>query len=157
QDILAELQEPFPRGEELACVRALEVLERIGTPTAERLLKELAEGDPEALQTKHARAACERLRKAKRLPQWPRRPAVPAGRPLTSSARPRPGRPPSPVLAVRRCGDQRRGLAPQELEFQPLIPSQCLFPIRNRDRFIGALQPRACLLRLTESLMRHGQ
>lgn len=63
QAILDEVLEPFPREEELAGVRAVEVLERIGTPAAERLLKELADGDPNARQTQEAKAAGERLSK----------------------------------------------------------------------------------------------
>jgi len=63
QAILDEVLESFPRGEELAGVRAVEVLERIGTPAAERLLKELANGDPNARQTQEAKAAGERLSK----------------------------------------------------------------------------------------------
>jgi truncated hemoglobin YjbI len=42
-------------------VRALEVLEHIGTPEARQVLKVLAEGAPEARLTQEAKASLERL------------------------------------------------------------------------------------------------
>jgi hypothetical protein len=48
-------------GEELRTERALEVLERIGTPPARRFLDRLAGGLPEARLTREAKAATERL------------------------------------------------------------------------------------------------
>jgi hypothetical protein len=39
----------------------VEVLERIDTPEARKLLKELAKGNPEALLTEQAKAALERM------------------------------------------------------------------------------------------------
>jgi RNA polymerase sigma factor (sigma-70 family) len=47
--------------ERLRVARALEVLERVGTPKARDVLKELAEGAPEAWLTREARAALGRL------------------------------------------------------------------------------------------------
>ncbi len=47
--------------ERLRAVRAVEVLERLGTPEARRLLRELADGIPDAQQTREARAALDRL------------------------------------------------------------------------------------------------
>ncbi|HLW65116.1 MAG TPA: hypothetical protein VKS79_07305 [Gemmataceae bacterium] len=44
-------------------LRAIEVLERIGTPEARQLLVKLSEGDPRALETRAAREALERLGK----------------------------------------------------------------------------------------------
>jgi hypothetical protein len=41
--------------------RALEVLEQAGTPEARRLLEALANGEPEARQTREAKAALRRL------------------------------------------------------------------------------------------------
>jgi hypothetical protein len=43
--------------------RALEALERAGSPDAVRLVRALAGGEPEARQTKEARAALQRLQR----------------------------------------------------------------------------------------------
>jgi hypothetical protein len=43
-------------------VRAVETLERVGTPEARAVLEHLAGGAEGALQTREARAACERLK-----------------------------------------------------------------------------------------------
>jgi dipeptidyl aminopeptidase/acylaminoacyl peptidase len=53
---------PRPSGEELRALRAVEVLEKIGTPEAWRLLDGLAQGDPSAALTREARATLDRLR-----------------------------------------------------------------------------------------------
>jgi RNA polymerase sigma factor (sigma-70 family) len=50
-----------PPGERLRRVRAVAVLERIGTPTAQQVLENLARGLPGAEQTVHAQAALSRL------------------------------------------------------------------------------------------------
>jgi hypothetical protein len=50
-------------GERLRGVRAVEVLERIGTLEAKHLLKKLAEGAPEAQLTREAKASLQRLAK----------------------------------------------------------------------------------------------
>jgi HEAT repeat protein len=47
--------------ETLQVVRAVEVLENIGTPEARELLKSLADGVPEAVLTQEAKASLERL------------------------------------------------------------------------------------------------
>jgi hypothetical protein len=47
--------------EQLRVVRAVEALERIGTPEARRLLKTLADGGPGELPTREAQAALDRL------------------------------------------------------------------------------------------------
>src|SRR5262249_34557172 len=49
-------------GQAPATARALEVLERAGTPAARKLLESLASGDPAVRQTRDAKAALERLR-----------------------------------------------------------------------------------------------
>ena len=49
--------------EELRIGRAIEVLERLHTPEARRVLKTLADGAPEALTTTEAQAALKRLRR----------------------------------------------------------------------------------------------
>jgi hypothetical protein len=67
EDLLRHLRErrakgPFPlSGELLRDVRAVEALERIGTPEAERLLKHLASGSPPAIVTRMADDAHDRL------------------------------------------------------------------------------------------------
>jgi WD40 repeat protein len=48
-------------GEPLRTVRAIQVLERIGTPAAREVLRSLARGEPEARETREAKAALERL------------------------------------------------------------------------------------------------
>jgi hypothetical protein len=57
-----------PSGDEIRTLRALEVLERVGTPEARRVLESLAKGAPEARPTMEATASLERLA---------RRPAAP--------------------------------------------------------------------------------
>ena len=47
--------------ETLRALRAVEVLERLGTPEAKRCLEGLAKGVPAAPQTREARAALGRL------------------------------------------------------------------------------------------------
>ncbi|HYT88357.1 MAG TPA: hypothetical protein VEL76_06525, partial [Gemmataceae bacterium] len=67
EGILAKLEErsikppPIPSGEALRQLRALEILERLGTPTARRILERLAQGALEAPLTREARAALRRL------------------------------------------------------------------------------------------------
>jgi Tol biopolymer transport system component len=56
---LDELKNPV----QLRALRAIEVLENIGTSEAKRVLQRLAEGAPEAQQTREARASLERLGK----------------------------------------------------------------------------------------------
>jgi hypothetical protein len=50
-----------PAGESLRELRALEVLERLGTPEARQVLEALAKGAPEARLTREAQAALRRL------------------------------------------------------------------------------------------------
>jgi HEAT repeat protein len=52
---------PLPPGEELRAVRAVEVLERIGTPEARGLLARLAKGAPYVLLTREAQASLGRV------------------------------------------------------------------------------------------------
>ena len=53
--------DPRPSADELRTLRAILVLEMIGTPEAIPLLRRLAKGDPGADATRHARAAVARL------------------------------------------------------------------------------------------------
>lgn len=61
QELLDALNAKGPRPEMVRPARALEVLERLGTPAAKQLLEELANGDPDAALTQDARAAVKRL------------------------------------------------------------------------------------------------
>jgi RNA polymerase sigma factor (sigma-70 family) len=60
--LLAELEDSPVTGDELRELRAVEVLEGVGTPKARRLLGELARGEPAAVLTRAAEAAIERLK-----------------------------------------------------------------------------------------------
>jgi WD40 repeat protein len=62
-EVLNKLDRIPPPAPELRAVRAVEVLERIGSPEARRLLEALGDGATEARQTEEARAALRRLRK----------------------------------------------------------------------------------------------
>jgi hypothetical protein len=63
EELLAALREPSPpTAEELRQLRALIVLERIGTPDARWLLEEVAKGPESARLTRQARAALIYLR-----------------------------------------------------------------------------------------------
>jgi WD40 repeat protein len=59
--VLAALSRPALSPEELRQVRAIQALERVGTPAARRVLGSLAGGWPGARQTREARAALARL------------------------------------------------------------------------------------------------
>jgi RNA polymerase sigma factor (sigma-70 family) len=58
--LLREADQPFPTGERLRQQRALELLERMDSPEAQRLLRELAGGAPEAWLTLEAQASLRR-------------------------------------------------------------------------------------------------
>jgi WD40 repeat protein len=60
KELLEKLDGP-PDGERLRLLRAVEVLESIGTPEARKALKRLAGGEAKALLTRQAKAALERL------------------------------------------------------------------------------------------------
>jgi RNA polymerase sigma factor (sigma-70 family) len=60
---LLEQLQPAGSTEQLGRLRAIEVLEHIGTPETRRLLERLARGAPEARLTREARASLERLAK----------------------------------------------------------------------------------------------
>lgn len=63
-DILRSAPSPWPRlaAEDLRWVRAVGVLEAIGTVEAKKLLKALADGDPYSPLTREAHSACRRLK-----------------------------------------------------------------------------------------------
>ncbi len=61
--LLKLLEGPVPSGARLRRLRAVEVLERIGTPEAREVLQMLAKGAPEARLTQEAKASLERLAK----------------------------------------------------------------------------------------------
>ncbi len=62
--LLGRAETPPTAGEDVRAQRAVEVLERVGTPDARRLLEGLAGGAPEAGLTREARASLNRLAKA---------------------------------------------------------------------------------------------
>jgi WD40 repeat protein len=64
-DLRKQLAGVLLRGERLRMIRAVEVLERIGTPEARQLLQTLADGAPGALLTTTAQTALQRLGQAK--------------------------------------------------------------------------------------------
>jgi WD40 repeat protein len=61
--LLEVAQDPASRPEQLRDLRAIEVLERVGTPDAKRLLTALEKGEPNAFVTHEAKAALKRLAK----------------------------------------------------------------------------------------------
>ena len=60
-DLLHKVETRTLSPKQLLNLRALEVLEQIGTPEARRVLQDLAEGAPEARLTQEAKASLERL------------------------------------------------------------------------------------------------
>jgi WD40 repeat protein len=60
ENLRAKLADLVLTGERLRAWRAVEVLERIGTPEAREVLQRLSEGAPGALLTEHAKAALKR-------------------------------------------------------------------------------------------------
>jgi hypothetical protein len=61
--LLERLRGPVPPGQRLQALRAVEVLEHIGTPEARQLLEPLGQGAPAARLTQEAKASLERLKK----------------------------------------------------------------------------------------------
>src|SRR5262249_1751336 len=59
--LLAKVREAGFAPEQLRALRAVEVLEHIGTEAARAILQRLTDGEPEALLTLEARASLERL------------------------------------------------------------------------------------------------
>ena len=66
QRLLEKTHAPVASPEQMRSMRAVEVLERIGTREAHAVLKGLTRGDPESWMTKQAKASLDRLRLAKR-------------------------------------------------------------------------------------------
>jgi WD40 repeat protein len=66
EGLLDTLERRPPRPEHLRTLRALQVLEQIGTPEALQLLAHLATGEPDALLTREAKASLERLKRRQR-------------------------------------------------------------------------------------------
>jgi hypothetical protein len=63
EKLLEQLRGPITTTEIRQAVRAVAVLEHIGTPEARQLLRKLTEGAPDARLTREAKAALERLAK----------------------------------------------------------------------------------------------
>jgi hypothetical protein len=61
EGLLGRLDGPLPPGELLRALRAVEVLECLGTPESRQVLEVLARGAPEARLTREAKASLERL------------------------------------------------------------------------------------------------
>jgi WD40 repeat protein len=61
EGLLQRLQGPITSGETLRQLRAVEVLEHIGSPEAQQVLQTLTAGAPQAVLTREAKAALERL------------------------------------------------------------------------------------------------
>jgi WD40 repeat protein len=59
--LLPEAERPVPTGERIRGIRAIEILERIGTPAARAALATLADGHPEAALTREAASSSRRL------------------------------------------------------------------------------------------------
>jgi hypothetical protein len=61
EGLLEKVQQPVLSPDRLRLVRALQVLEQLGTPPARKVLDRLAQGDAEAWLTQEARASRDRL------------------------------------------------------------------------------------------------
>lgn len=66
ETILAKLQEKLATAEPLKILRAIEVLEHIDSPEARQVLRDLAQGLPEARRTREAEAALRRLERERK-------------------------------------------------------------------------------------------
>jgi hypothetical protein len=61
EQLLEKLSKPVASTDLLRGLRAIEILEQVGTATARQVLESLARGDPEARLTRDARDALARL------------------------------------------------------------------------------------------------
>jgi hypothetical protein len=61
EDIVAHLEAPLPPPERWQALRALEVLEQIGTRSARQVLERLSQGASKAWLTREAEAGVQRL------------------------------------------------------------------------------------------------
>jgi hypothetical protein len=61
ETLVRRLSDPVPPAETLRALRAIAVLERIGTDDARKMLDELSRGATDAPETKAARSALERM------------------------------------------------------------------------------------------------
>ena len=59
--IVERLESKSPTAERLQAIRTIEILEQIGTPEAQHVLRSLAQGAPEARLTREAKASLNRL------------------------------------------------------------------------------------------------
>ena len=66
QELLDEIRRPVTTPDKLQTLRAIEVLEHIGSPNAKEVLRTLAAGAPEARVTREAKASLDRLAKRPR-------------------------------------------------------------------------------------------
>jgi hypothetical protein len=62
--ILQVIDRPFPTGNRLRSIRAIEILERIGSEEAIQLLEKLATGEPQVSLTQEAKQALKRLNRS---------------------------------------------------------------------------------------------
>src|SRR5262249_3132527 len=92
EDLLQKLEGPVRAPETLRNLRAVEVLEHIGTAQAEEILKSLARGHPDARLTQEAKASLDRLGKRPATTRCP----IAAGRHSRLGRSPEAAVPPTP-------------------------------------------------------------
>jgi WD40 repeat protein len=75
EHLLERIDGPIREPEQLRHLRAIEILEQIGTPPARQVLEKLAHGAPGARRTREAQAALDRLAKEQAPPRLPLTPS----------------------------------------------------------------------------------